>query len=331
MRLSLRPGLGQGRSVAALSLAALLAACSSGSSGPAGPTTAAPSGAAPSAAAPAPSAGSTPAPATPLSSMTAAPTLTAAAPAAFQLTASGDANVTGTWGKSFGIDCDNPTFDGEDILFFAQSPDGQAVVLVTLKQGAILVSERHGAGAAYTDREFQGSGVTAFDAAKGASFDTDLTVVPGTGQKPGTLGAITHLAGSVDCGSQGPGTSTVVASGATPEGAVSGAFVRSRVSCSTSAQYGESVTITAIVDAASTLTLMIINLPANGKATVFSMTQVPASQHAYKIAPTGVQTISGTGAHLDADFVEVLAAGATGPAHTFHLAGDVTCGTNTTS
>lgn len=252
-------------------------------------------------------------------------------PATFQLTVAGDANVTGTWTSSYGINCNNPTFEGLDLLFFAAAPGGKAVVLITLKPGTILVSERAGAGSTYTDREFQGTGVTSFDPARGASFDSDLSIVPGTGQTPGTLGTITRVTGSVECGNQRPGSSTVVVTGSSAEGAFNGPFTRFRVVCNTSQQTGNGVSVTAIINAGATPTFFIINLPATGKATIFSPPTAEAPQHFYNIAASGPLTTSGTGAHLDTDFVESLPSGATVSAHTIHLAGDVTCGTINTS
>lgn len=270
---------------------------------------------------------------TPRSSTGSGPTRTEAAsplstgPAAFQLTVAGDANVTGTWGASYGINCNNPTFAGYDLLFFAAAPDGKAVVLITLKPGSIQVSERAGRGSTYTDREFAGDGVTSFDPARAASFDSDVSIVPGTGQTPGTLGTITHVTGSVDCGGQRPGTSSITVSGASAEGAFSGPFTRFRVVCNVSQQNGNEVSVTAIINAGTTATFLIINLPANGKATIFSPPNGQAPQHLYNIATGGTLVVSGTGAHLDSDFVEAAPSGSTAPAHTIHFAGDVTCGT----
>ena len=269
--------------------------------------------------------------ASPVASVAASPSPASTTPASFQLTLSGDTSIAGAWDTSHGIDCSSPTYDGFDVLFFAQSPDAQAVVLVTLTQRSISGSERHGSGAQYTDREFQGTGVTTFDPARGASFNSDLTVVPATGQKPGTLGAITHISGSVDCGGRTPGASTAAASGSTAEGAVSVAFSRCLVACNASAQYGASVNISAIISTGATPALLIISLPASGKATIYSLAQTPAVNHSYTIVSSGTLAVTGTGAHVEADFMEVLQAGATGIAHTIHLAGDVTCGTFTTS
>jgi len=307
---------GRGRSLAVVVLCtAVIAACASGGGATSAPT----AGASPAA--------TVAASETATAAATAAPGPVSTAPASFALTVAGDKNVTGTWTASFGVNCNTPTFTGWDIGFFAQSPDAQAVVLITLNPGSIDVSERHGAGANYTDREFHGAGVTAFDPAHGATFDSDVAIVPGTGQKPGVLGTITHVSGSVDCGRQTPGTSTVVVTGATPEGPVNGPFTRSRVTCSQSAQYGNSASIVAILPTGSTQSLLIIGLSGNGNTTLFTTVQSPNVQHSYSKTGAGTFTVTTTGAHLDFDFVQAMPPGASASAASLHLAGDVTCGT----
>lgn len=67
--------------------------------------------------------------------------------------------------------------------------------------------------------------------------------------------------------------------------------------------------------------------PANRNATIFSITQTPAKQHTYTMDKAGVLSISAAGAHVDADFIEVVASGTTTPPHKIHIAGDVICGT----
>jgi hypothetical protein len=303
MRVSLAAGL----------MAAFLAACGTGAAGPTGAATAGPIA----------TTGATTAPAT----ATAAPLSTA--PASFQLTVAGDPNVTGTWGTSFGINCNSPALAGSDILVFASSPDTKAVVLITLKSGSIGVSERAGSGAAYTDREFSGTGVTNFDPARGATFDSDLTIVPSPGSNPGTLGTITHLSGSVDCGNQAVGSSTVVVTGSDAEGAFNGPFDPFRATCNHSSQYGNSAGLSGVITAGTTPTLFIVNFPASGTATIFTSSDTPPAQHSYTIAKSGTVTVMATGAHVDADYTEVVAAGAT--PHTIHLAGDTVCGTTNTN
>jgi len=312
-----RPGT---RIVAAVGVAsALLAAC--GSAAPA--ATSAPS-AAPAIAAPATAAPPTPTRPGPTARPSAAPT----GPASVKLTIAGDANVTGSWGASYGINCDNPAFDANDLLFFTQSPDGKAVVLITLNHGSIDVSERAGAGPTYTDREFHGTGVTAFDAARGATFDSDVSTVPSMGSKPGILGTITHVSGSIDCGGQTPGSSTLVASGTSPEGPVEGSFSSVRVGCKSSAEDPVLVSVVGVIRTATPPVALTMGLPANHKGTIFLISKSPSKQHTYTIDPAGTMTISKTGAHLDADYIEVVAAGSTDPPHKIHLAGDVLCGSS---
>jgi len=246
------------------------------------------------------------------------------------ITFAGDKSVQGAWttyATRADAICNNPTYNGPDILFFAQSNDGNVVVLVTLNSGSIEVSERAGAGATYTDREFEGTGVTSLDPATGASFDSDLTETTPSENNPGTLGKISHVSGTVECGSQTAGASTVIASGSTPDGAVSGPLPSFRVSCNDSTQYGMSVNASAIVTAGTNPTQFIINLPSGGKATVYAVGKDPGTQTQYMIDPADTYSVTASGVHIDADFVQnQTAAGATPGPLRLHLSGDLTCG-----
>ncbi|HEY5519685.1 MAG TPA: hypothetical protein VIK08_03430 [Candidatus Limnocylindrales bacterium] len=242
----------------------------------------------------------------------------------------GDKSVQGAWttyATRADAICSNPTYNGPDILFFAQSHDGSAVVLVTLSSGSIGVSERAGAGATYTDREFQGTGVTSLDPATGATFDSDLTETTPSRSNIGTLGKISHVSGTVQCGSQTDGASTVTVSGSTPDGAVNGPLPSFRVSCNNSAQYGKSVNVSAIVTAGTNPTQFIINLPSSGKATVYAVGKDPGSQTLYMIDPADTYSVTDSGVHIDADFIQnQTASGATPGPLRLHLSGDLTCG-----
>lgn len=312
----------------AVAVACIVVGLLVGACGPASPTSPSAPAASPSTVAPATVAPTTAAvpTATPTSAVTASPFVAPTGPPSFRLTVEGDANVKGSWGTSYGINCNNPTFDADDILFFAQSPDAKAVVLITLNPGSIDVSERAGAGSTYTDREFHGTGVGAFDAARGATFDSDVSIVPTPGSKPGILGTITHVSGSIDCGGQTPGSSTIVASGSSPEGAVEGSFSSVRVGCKSSAEDPVLVTVVGVIRTAAPPVALTMALPANHNGTIFLISKSPNKQHSYTIDPAGTMTISKTGAHLDADYVEVVAAGSTDPPHKIHMAGDVVCG-----
>ncbi len=305
--------------ISGLALASVAGACSSPASSPSAAIPSVSPGlvASPSAASPSASPSAVASPSAAAS--------TGPAPATFALTAAGDTNVTGTWTSSYGITCLNPTFSGRDIIFFAASPDAKAVVLITLAPGSIGVSERAGSGTGYTDREFKGTGVTSFDATKGATFDSDLAIVPSSGQKPGTLGTIKHVTGSVDCAGQTAGTSTIVLSGASAEGAINGPFSIFQVTCNVSAAYGNSVSVSGIITSGTSPTAMIVSLSPS-RSGVYTYLQTGSGLHSYTIAPAGSVSMSADRAHVDADFVETLATGATATPHTIHLAGDVVCG-----
>ncbi len=311
--------------IAGLAIALLAAACSSG--GTASPPSPNPT---PVASSPSPGSSVSSSIASPSAPPSSAPSVAArsSAPATFALTTAGDGNVTGTWSSSFGIACDNPTFSTPDITFFATSPDKKAVVLITLNQGSIGVSERAGSGTAYTDREFQGTGVTSFDPATGAAFDSTLTISPTPQPNPGSLGTISHVTGSVDCAGQTAGGSTVVFSGASAEGAMTGPFTLFRVTCIVDKVNGNAVSTTGIIPSGNTQTGMTLFLAAKG-STIFSHGPAGPPQHAYDIAPQGTVSLTAGGAHVDADFVERLAAGTAGTPHTLHLTGDLTCGSTT--
>lgn len=253
-----------------------------------------------------------------------------AVPSSISITFGGDKSVQGAWttyATRADAICNNPTYNGPNILFFAQSQDGNVVVLVTLNSGSIGVSERAGAGATYTDREFQGSGVTSLDPATGASFDSDLSETTPSTFNPGALGKISHVSGTVECGSQTAGASTVIVSGSTPDGAVSGPLPSFRVSCNDSTQYGMSVNASAVVTAGTNPTQFIINLPSTGKGTLYAVGKDPGTQTLYMIDPAATYSVTDTGVHLDADFVQnQSASGATSGPLRLHLAGDLTCG-----
>jgi hypothetical protein len=312
----------RGRALAGLVIlgALLLAAC-----GPASP------------AATTPAATTNPTPVTtatvtavPTALVTAAPPSTrpSPGPATFQLTVAGDPNVTGAWSTGNGINCNNPTLAGLNILAFATAPDTKAIVVLTFSPGVVNVSERAGSGASYTAREFVGTGVSAYDPARGATFDSDVTIVATPDINPGTLGTITHVSGSVDCGNQTTGTSTIVVSGESAEGELNGPFTTYRVICNTSAKDGRSANIVAVMDTATPPTYFIIGLPANGNATIFTIAGQPPKQHTYAFQRVGVTTLQVTATGLiriNASFAEVVEL--TETPHVIHLAGEATCGT----
>ena len=78
-----------------------------------------------------------------------------------------------------------------------------------------------GSGATLSLR-LRGIGRDAFRRGEGAELDSPLTETTPAGSATGDLGALTSISGTVDCGDQQAGTTTVVVSGTTPFGQLSG-------------------------------------------------------------------------------------------------------------
>ena len=297
------------RRVFALSLAAglLLAACSG------------------SAATPTPAPSPSPVP-TPTASPTAAPTATptptpTAAPSEVPATETMD--LTGPAGGAgavtqASIRCNMPATDGtEYINVLARPVDPNLSVYINVSAGQVTVRYDSGAGSTYVERDFTGTGVTNFDPARGATIDTKLKEVTTTGAH-GKLGILTALKGTIDCGGQLPGTSTLTLSGPTSKGNVTGGLSPVNVSC-VNATTGAYVSIIGVVAVDGTPTSTVISVSA-GTATVYLL-----DHGFFKSTSTAVATITSAGAHVDADLLmQNPAAGAT--ATTIHMTGDAVCG-----
>ena len=203
------------------------------------------------------------------------------------------------------------------------SPSGTTAVAFNIHvyPAKIDVLVASGAGQSFVSREFTGTGVTNFDAATGAQINTTLTEVTAASAKRGTMGAIRSVSGTIQCGNQTPGASTVVFTGSTPEGTVSGPANPFRVECDSSAQ-GQTVSFAGVVKVGSTSALFQTTLTASG-VTIFESTTGTVS-HAYRAQGAGLATFSGQGAAVNATVVEQPVS--SGPAHTLHLQGSLTCG-----
>lgn len=283
-------------SALALMTGLLVAACS-GSAATSGPgASTVPSSAATNSAAP---------------SATSAPTK---GPATQHLTLAGPAGAAGAVTNA-GIRCNEPSVDGLLISVLGQPTDPNLSVFIFVLPGKVTVRYDSGSGATYVERDFAGTGVTSFDAGTGATIDSQLTEVPTTGAH-GSLGVLTSINGSIDCGNQLPGSSTLTFSGPTAKGTFSGGLNPVNVECVTNT-YGQSVSVFGIAQVGSTPTLLIIYVSPG----TFSV----AGAGFFRNASTAVATLTATGAHVDGDAVEQVAAGAT--AHMIHVSGDVVCGT----
>ena len=232
----------------------------------------------------------------------------------------GGAGLTGA-ATNTSVRCNFPVLEGLSIAVLAQPPDATLLARIGVRSDKVKVFVSSGSGPDYHERAFEGTGVTAFDAAKGVRIDSTLTETAATaGATSGSLDAITAIKGSVECGDQTTGTSTVKITGDTAEGSLASAVLDPvRVECTASPD-GDEVVALGLMAVGETNALVKLGLTSDGAVTVDET--LPSGSHRYMA--DGSSTITSTGAHVHADLVEQ---GAATPAHRLHVEGDLSCGT----
>jgi hypothetical protein len=246
-------------------------------------------------------------------------------PATATLTFVGDAGLAGL-ATSPQVSCNFPALAGGATIFLLDQPPDPAVLFnMHVVAGKITVGVYSGSGTNFRGRTFEGTGVKKFNAAKGAQIDSTLTETTATsGQNPGTLGAITSIKGSIDCGNQTTGTSSLTFRGDTAEGRANGKARPFRVECDTSATLGNSVHLAGVVKIGKTKALFITTFTADSITLFETSPGPPVIQHQYLVKAAGVSTLSANGALVAGTAVEQVPAG--GVAHTLQLKGRVVCG-----
>ena len=253
---------------------------------------------------------------TPTVAPTAAPTL---GPATQSM------SLTDSTGKNLALSnaairCNFPSTQGLLINIIAQPADPNLSVYINVLPASITVRYDSGSGSTYTERNFNGSGVTSFDAGKGAKIDTTLTEVTTAGGNPGKLGLLASLKGTIDCGNQLPGSTTLTLSGTSPKGEVSGGLNSANVECISSSAYGAAVSVIAIASAGGTPTLVVIYITPNTMSASFGTGSF------FRNTPSATATLTSGGATVSGDLTEQNPPAGT-TAHTMHLSGSAVCGT----
>jgi hypothetical protein len=215
------------------------------------------------------------------------------------------------------VSCDNPSLGGLDISLLGGTTTANVATTITITGQDVTVTLDSGSGATFAARTFKGTGVTGFDATKGVHFDGPLTEVPSS-SNPGTLPAITSITGTVDCGDQVPGSSTLTLSGTVPEGAVSGPIDQVRVDCNPNAKPSY-VHAIGIIWVGSTPVLLVFQANASG-FTAFVVPTTTTKQHFFTNTDPSAATISPTGGHVSGTAAE------TGTTNRLHVSGDLVCG-----
>jgi hypothetical protein len=235
------------------------------------------------------------------------------------------------------IQCNYPTLGGPVIVLSEQSSPGGPAVRVVVSQGSVTVRYSSGADKTYTERDFTGAGVTGFDAGVGAQFDSPLDELA-SANPTGSLGPIIQIQGSVDCGDQQPGTSSLVLTGVTPVGFLNGVtFNPVRVECDLGI-LGNSVNVVGVATVATVPTLFTISVAASSKG-VFSVTQSPQTgvSTTYSVKATGAVTIDGVGVHIaggatpSASVKPIVTPTPAGSPHKVTISGEAICGSTVVS
>jgi hypothetical protein len=238
--------------------------------------------------------------------------------ASFQLVGDGGLSGPATIEAATGtqIRCSEPSFDGLQIELFVPSPVAGQVLHVTVRRPGATGAPEIGVSIATTTappnvRAFTGTGVSGFDAGHGAVLDSALTEVA-SGAQPGQLGALTAIRGTVSCGGQTPGTSTIAITGAGLAGPISPVSV-------VCLDPGPGASIIGLLgDGTATPKLLVVGINA---AQVLVSARASRDGLPRIFSGTSTPTLTTSGGSVDAD-----ATATDGSGDAVHLTGTFTCG-----
>jgi hypothetical protein len=224
------------------------------------------------------------------------------------------------------ISCAFPGLDGSTITVLARTVDPNAQTFIIVTGAAVRVRVASGSGKTYLERDFDGKGVSSYDAARGGHLDAALheSVVAKGGAK--TLPAAMSIKGDIHCGGQTPGSSTIVLSGETGIGAIGGTLSSVRVRCATDTR-GKVVTAVGIAKVGAKRALVFVD----GQPNAFTLVVEPAGATTalvFKSSGNTAATTTGRSMHVSGNATDQPVAGQR--AHTVHAAGDAVCGASGT-
>src|SRR3954453_4341824 len=211
------------------------------------------------------------------------------------------------------VNCFFPTVDGLQIAVLAFSPDNAQTYRIGGAPGGVVVRHGTGSGGDFKEQVFRGSGVTQFDATKGATIDAPLH----DDSNPSAMGSIK---GSVDCGDETPGSSTITVTGDTAAGHLDHARLEpSLVECYEAA--GQ-VIVLGIADTGTSKVQLLVSMSPQGLGVE---EEVPPSGQRHYAQLTDVTPgveLTGNGGRADGDVTDANAT----PPRSLHVEGDATCG-----
>jgi hypothetical protein len=261
---------------------------------------------------------------TPTGTAPPSPTATASkGPATATVSITGSAGLTSPV-TTTEISCGQPTLvGGPQIFVLGQAGSAGPQVVLFVQSGHVEVRVGTGSAATLRLRTFVGAGVTGFDASSGAQIDSPLTETTAAGSATGNLGALASISGTIDCGDQQSGTSTIVVTGLSQLGQLAGPLTSVKVTCTVTSG-GTYVGVIGLSTAGTTPVLVFVTA-STGALQVAVENATSGSSYAGKSA--GITTLVPGGATMAGDVTESVKAGAT--PHVLHVAGNATCGTTT--
>jgi len=211
------------------------------------------------------------------------------------------------------VNCFFPTIDGLQIAVLAFSPDNAQTYRIGVAPDGVVVRHGTGSGADFKEQVFRGSGVTQFDATKGATIDASLR----DDSNPGAMGSIK---GSIDCGDETPGSSSITVTGDTAAGHLDHARLEpALVECYRAA--GE-VIVLGIANTGGNKVHLLVSLTPQGLGVEEEVP--PSGQRRYSQltdVASGAE-LTGNGGHANGDVADATAS----PPHSLHVEGDAVCG-----
>lgn len=246
------------------------------------------------------------------------PTPTPKGPPSAHFTLTGTGALNGAMSVT-GIRCRFPSLNGGVITVDGSAAGtAQTAIRVTIGTGKVTVGADSGSGTAFTERDFSGQGVSGFDAASGASVSGSLTESTRAGLNPGSIGTISAVSGTVDCGNQQPGSSTLTFNGTTAGGAIGGSLSSAFVVCT-----GSTGRLAIGLTTEGGVPTLAEVYATSGSFYVYVSPSGASTTQSYAASGSTVASVTATGAHVNGDAVEEVPTGSS--AHTLHVSGDVTC------
>ncbi len=214
------------------------------------------------------------------------------------------------------VQCNFPSPTGRIINVVVGSSDGVESVFLAVSTAGLYVRVSIGPGPTAPARTFNGTAVTGFDPARGATLGGAVNDTTPAGQATGAVPVLQSVTGTIACGGQTAGSGTVHMTGTLPEGAVDGDLDQLRAVCNTTAG-ATTVAVTGIVNVGGTPTLAAASILPTGSVALYFETK-PAPRVLSAAATTSGTTTSTSGT-LNADAVSA-------PDSSIHVSGAVTCG-----